>query len=213
MSGRILLLEPDQAARSVVSLALGADGRAVTAVGSLAEARPWLDEGEVRLAIVDEAAGDGALLDAVERLCALYPKIPVVVTGALLTRTELLALLRLGVVGALLKPYSPVELRACVDGALSRRPAGLDSLEFAAALTLARRELEAGRWEPARAALGRARAVATLDAEVMALAARAAELAGDHATARRGYRAALALTHQDDAEQSHDIRQAIERVG
>ncbi|RYE84672.1 MAG: response regulator, partial [Myxococcales bacterium] len=150
MSGRILLIEPDQAARSVVSLALGADGRAVTAVASLAEARPLLDGGELRLAVVDEAAGDGALLDAVERLCTLFPRLPVLVTGALLTRNALLALLRLGVHGALLKPYSPAELRAAVDSALARGPAGLDGLEFAAAVALARRELDAGRVEAAR---------------------------------------------------------------
>ena len=213
MSGRILLLEPDRAARSVVSLALGVDGRAVTAVASLAEARPLLDAGEVRLAVVDEAAGDGALLDAVERLCTLFPRLPVLVTGALLTRNELLALLRLGVRGALLKPYSPSELRAAVDSALARGPTGLDGLEFAAALALARRELDGGRVEAARAAIGRARAVASLDAEVMALEARAAELVGDRAGARRGYRAALALGHHDDAEQSLDLQRALERVG
>ena len=213
MSGRILLLEPDRAARSVVSLALGTDGLAVAGVATLAEARSWLDAGGVRLAVVDEAAGDGALLDAVERLCTLFPRVPVLVTGALLTRHALLALLRLGVVGVLLKPYAPVELRQAVEAALVRAPAGLEALEFSAALTLARRELDRGRVGPARAALARAWPVSWLDAEVMELAARAAELEGDLAGARRGYRAALALGHHDDAEQSHALRAALERGG
>lgn len=210
MSRRVLVLEQDASTRQVMARALGNLGHAVLAVGSLEEARAPLEQGQVRLALVDEAAGSGHTLDEVRRLRALYPRVPVIVTGTLLSQRVLLALMRLGAVGALLKPFSPDELGEAAAAALEQRE-NEDSLEYAAALLLARHALGRGRPAEARSALGRARAVAPLEADVVALAALAAELEGDDALASRGYRAALALAHEEQPA-GPDPRAALARL-
>lgn len=210
MTRRVLVVEPDPSGRMVVQRALSNAGHSVVTAATLSEARALLDAGQIRLAIVDEAAGSGQALEEAQRLRALYPRVPVVVTGSLLSQRLLLALMQLGMVGALLKPFSPEELVETTEAALCRSE-GDDGVEYAAALTLALHAIGRGRLPEARSALGRARAVAPLDTSMLALAVLIEELSGHDALASRGYRALLALTQGDERE-GHDARAGLARL-
>lgn len=201
MSGharRILLVERDSTGRALMDRALGGNQIAADAVAAVKDAEERLDRGDYALAIVDELAGTGTLLDELRTVRARWPRLPVIATGTILSARELLELLRLGVYEALPKPFLPDELRAAVERCLVRATPGEEtSLDYAAALGAAREALGALALGRAASTLRRAHALAPLDPEVVTLDALRAELAGEDADADRWYRAALAL--RDDA--------------
>jgi DNA-binding response OmpR family regulator len=199
VSRRVLVVEPDPSGRSLMELVLAADGHAPEAVGSVHDAEALLDAEPFELAVVAEIGGRGAALEEIRWLRREHPSIPVIVTGAVLSRRIMAELVRLGVVDVVAKPFTPDELRDAVTLALARCSARHeDALEYTAALDAARRALDAGAAEAARSALRRAQATSPLDPEIMALWARLAELEGHDDDAGRAYRAALALRHDED---------------
>jgi DNA-binding response OmpR family regulator len=201
VSRRLLVAEPDAAGRAMLDRVLTAAGYTAEEFASVHDARVLLDDEVFDLALVDEFAGAGAMLDEARFLRARFPRLPVVVMGTMLNAATLLGLLRLGVADALPKPFTPDELRATVARALLHAaPGRAEALDYAAAVTEARRRLARGDLDGAAPALARAYAHAPLDADAAALQALRAELAGHDAEAARGYRAALALRHDEGAE-------------
>jgi DNA-binding response OmpR family regulator len=200
VSARVLIVEPDDAGRVLMDRVLSAEGHAVDAAVSVHHAQALLDSGVLDLALIDELAGGGAVLDEVRFVRAHHPSLPVIATGTLLSQRVLLELLRLGVMEALPKPFTPSELREAVARVLARAPVHhAEALEYAAALSHARSALAAGQTADALRALARVHALAPLDPEAVTLQALAAELEGRDAEADRGYRAALALRHDEDS--------------
>lgn len=200
MSRRVVIVEPDASGRAVMERVLAAEGYAVDAVPTAADARPLLNAGAgVELLLMNDVDERGGVLAEVRALRREMPAVPMIVMGALLTPRVLRELLRLRVADALMKPFTPDDLREAV-GRVVGRGAGRaeDALEYAAAIEAARRALSGGALDRARDALRRAHAVAPLDAEAMALSAVVAELRGDDDDADRGYRAALALRREED---------------
>lgn len=196
MNRRLLVVEPDVAGRAMLDRVLTAAGYTAEDFGSVREARLLLDDDAFDLAVVDQLAGAGATLDEVRMLRARYPRLPVVVTGTMLTAPVLIELMRLGVADALPKPFTPTELRDAVKRSLVRAaPGHLGALTFNAALVTARRALSTRDLAAAARALSRAWGELSLDSEVTALEALRAELEGRDDDAARGYRAALALRH------------------
>lgn len=208
MSRRVVIVEPDAAGRTIMDRVLTAERYAVDAVASASEARALLGAGPpVELIVMDEMSERGALLEDVRALRREQPAIPVIVTGTLLVPRVLRELLRLRVEDALAKPFTPDDLREAVRRVLEQKTARRDeALELAAAVDAVRRAIVEGRLEDALPALRRAHATAPLDAEVMALLALTAELAGADDDADHGYRAALALRREEDtpAPDPHD---------
>lgn len=199
MSRRILIVEPDASGRAMMDRVLAAEGYAPEPVASAHDARALLDAGALSLAIVDELAGRGSVLEELRWLRRSYPALPVIATGALLSQRVMQELLRLRAVDALVKPFTPPELREAVArafGQLASRRA--EALEYDAAVGAARASLAEGSLAEAGTALARAQAIAPFDAEIMALLALVAELSGRDADADRGYRAALALRCHED---------------
>ncbi len=212
MSRRVLIIEPDASGRAIMDRVLVGEGFAVETASSAEEAHPLLDAAPPDVVIVDELAGAATALDEVRWLRRKYPTVPLVVTGALLSRRVMTELLRLRVADALAKPFTPVELREAVGRALEQRTAGHErALEYDAALTDARRAIAAGLGRRARAPLSRAQAMSPLDAEIMALWALLAELDGDDDDADRGYRAALAL-RDEEAVSPPDPHEGLARL-
>lgn len=213
MSRKVMVVEPDANSRAMLDRVLTAAGYTTEEFDDVRDARILLDEDAFDLAVVNEVEADGALLDGVRFLRARYPRLPLVVTGAMLSPPVLIQLLRLGVRDALPKPYSPTELREAVArvAVFATRDHDL-ALDYAAAVSLARAELDAGRTETAARALSRARALSDLDAEVTSLDALRAELEGRDEDAARGYRAAMALQHEESAE-GPSPREGLERLG
>ncbi len=197
MSRRVLIIEPDASGRSMMDRVLTSEGLSAETGASVHEARALLDAGVVEVVIIDELAGAQKALDEVRWLRSRYPTVPVIVTGALLSRREMQELLRLRVADALAKPFTPVELREAVARAIEHRATNADALEYDAALTDARRAIAAGLGRRARAPLARAQAMSPVDAEIMALWALIAELDGEDTTADHASRAALALRDEE----------------
>lgn len=200
MSRHVVIVEPDAAGRAMMDRVLSAEGYTVDAVRTAADARALLGAGApVALLVMDEMGERGAVLEDVRALRRERPAIPVIVTGTLLSPRVLRELLRLRVADALTKPFTPDELREAVRRILEQETARHDeALELAAAVDAARSAMSEGQLDEAWPALRRAHATAPLDAEVMALLALAAELAGHDDDADRGYRAALALRREED---------------
>jgi len=204
----VLLVEPDASTRALADRALTAAGYTVEDFASVHDARILLDDGAFEAAVVDELAGGQRMFEEVRALRDGWPRVPVVVTGAMLTAPALVSLLRLDVADALPKPFTPNELRDAVARAVARAaPGHPEALDYAAA----RRDLAAGA--PARAALALQRAARclALDAEVTALEALRAELEGRDADAARGYRASLAL-RDDEGSEGPDPHEGLARL-
>jgi DNA-binding response OmpR family regulator len=198
VSRRLLLIEPDASGRAMMDRVLAAEGFAVDTAASAAEARPLLDAGQFDLVVCDELAGSRTALEEVRRLRRKYPTVPLIVTGALLSRRVMQELLRLRVADALAKPFTPGELRDAVARAVEQKTAGhAEALEYDVSITDARRAIALGLVRRARAPLARAQAMSPLDSEILALWALLAELDGQDEEADRGYRAALALRDEE----------------
>jgi DNA-binding response OmpR family regulator len=209
---RILLVERDAAGRALMDRVLGSAELATDAVGSVKDVEPALDGDAYALAIIDELAGSGAMLDEVRAVRRRWPGLPVIVTGTILSARVLVDLMRLGVYEALPKPFLPDELREAVSRCLVRAwPGEVTALDFEAAVAAARDALSVLDLPRAQAMLRRAHGIAPLDAEVVALDALRAELAGDDRDAARWYGAALALA--DDASVAPpDPREGLARL-
>lgn len=195
---RILVVERDASGRALMDRVLGSAELATDAVGSVKDVEEALDRDAYALAIIDELAGSGAMLDEVRSVRRRWPKLPVIVTGTILSARVLVDLMRVGVYEALPKPFLPDELREAVSRCLVRAwPGEVTALDFEAAVMAAREAIGRLELPRARAMLLRAHGIAPLEPEVVALDALRAELAGDDHDAERWYRAALVLG--DDA--------------
>ncbi len=198
-SRRVLIVESDASGRAMMDRVLAAEGYAPESVGSVHEAHALLDEGLIEVAIVDEIGGRGPVLDEIRWIRREHPGVPVIAAGALLSQRVMAELLRLRVLDVLAKPFTPAELRDAVSRVLTQTARRHeDGMEYAAALAAARRALDLEHLETARSALRRAQATSPLDPEIMALWALLAEREGRDDDAGRGYRAALALRHDED---------------
>jgi CheY-like chemotaxis protein len=213
VSRRILIAEPDAAGRAMMDRVLAAEGYAPESVASVHDVNPLLFAGAFELAIVDERAGHGATLEEIRFLRRQYPMLPVIAIGAWLSLPVMQELLRLQVLDALAKPFTPPELREAVARAQALAAARhTEALEYAAAIAAAREAIARGRVAQAAPALARAQAVAPLDAETMALWALLAELDGRDGDADRGYRAALSLRHEEGGAPP-DPHEGLARLG
>lgn len=200
MSRRLLIVEPDAAGRTMMDRVLTAEGFSVEAFGSVHDARAELDAGRFDLAVLDEIGGRRGVLEEVRWVRREHPKLPVVVTGAMLSQRVMRELVRLRVMDVLPKPFTPVELRESVAHAQGAAPADhAEALEYAAAIEAAGSAIASGATAFAVAPLVRAQAISPLDAEITALWALLAELDGRDEEADRGYRAAMALHHEEGA--------------
>jgi CheY-like chemotaxis protein len=212
MSRRVLIVEPDASGRAMMDRVLTGGSYAADATGSVLDAEAMLDAGQIEVVVIDELAGSRPALEQVRWLVRKYPTIPVIVTGALLSRHSMQELVRMRVVDVLAKPFTPVELRDAVARAIEQRSAHhAEALEYSAALTDARRAIAAGHYERAAAPLARAHATSPFDSEIMALFALCAELDGKDEAADRGYRAALAL-RDEEASAPPDPHEGIARL-
>lgn len=212
MSRRLLVAEPDPSGRAMLDRVLTAAGYTAEEFASVHDARILLDDGVFDLAVVDEFAGADAVLGEVRFLRTHYPRLPVVVMGTMLNASVLLSLVRMGVADALPKPFTPEELRGAVARSLIHSaPGRAEALDYGAAVAAALDGLAAGDLARAGRALSRAYAHAPLDAEVASLQALRAELGGDDEGAARGYRAALALRH-DEGDECPDPHEGLARL-
>jgi two-component system, NtrC family, nitrogen regulation response regulator GlnG len=115
--GRILLVDDDDAIRTVVSEALRRDGHEVAAAASLAEQASLLQSFAPDVLITDVILPDGNGLDAVPAILKLFPGLPVIVLSAQNTLSTAVRATEQGAFEYLPKPFDLDELcRAVRDG-------------------------------------------------------------------------------------------------
>lgn len=117
----VLLVEDDMAVRRRLEgllLQFGYKLDAVVFAASLAEARAFLAEQPVALALVDIGLPDGSGIDLIAELHASDPGLPILVISAWCTQDVILSALRAGAVGYVLKERDDLEVAIALRSVL-----------------------------------------------------------------------------------------------
>jgi two-component system, NtrC family, nitrogen regulation response regulator GlnG len=123
--GRILIVDDDEAIRTVVSESLRRDGHLVAAAASVAEQRALFESFAPDLLITDVIMPDGNGLDLVPEWLAQYPDMPIIIFSAQNTLSTAVRATEQGAFEYLPKPFDLDELcRAVRDGLRRRRAEG-----------------------------------------------------------------------------------------
>jgi two-component system, NtrC family, nitrogen regulation response regulator GlnG len=123
-SGRILIVDDDEAIRTVVSEALRRDGHQVAAAASVAEQRTLFESFAPDLLITDVILPDGNGLDLVPEWLAQHPDMPIIIFSAQNTLSTAVRATEQGAFEYLPKPFDLDELCRAVRDGLRRRRAG-----------------------------------------------------------------------------------------
>lgn len=124
-AGNILVVDDDNAIRTVVVHALQRDGHRLTTAATLAEMEMRMASGMPDVLITDVVLPDGNGLDMVERLLVEHPGLPVIVLSAQNTLTTAVRSTEVGAFDYLPKPFDIDTLAAAVQSALARGSGGL----------------------------------------------------------------------------------------
>ncbi len=129
--GKILLVDDDEAIRTVVTEALRRDGHRVSSAANLAERAELLARFEPDVLITDVILPDGNGLDGVPDILAKHPGLPIIVLSAQNTLSTAVRATEQGAFEYLPKPFDLDELcRAVRDGLRrSRQAASADGRE------------------------------------------------------------------------------------
>jgi two-component system nitrogen regulation response regulator GlnG len=119
--GRILLVDDDEAIRTVVSEALRRDGHEVTAVGSVAEQMSLLRNFAPDMLVTDVILPDGNGLDNIPAILAERPDMPIIVLSAQNTLSTAVRATEQGAFEYLPKPFDLDELCRAVRDGLRRK--------------------------------------------------------------------------------------------
>lgn len=122
-SGQILLVDDDDAIRTVVSEALRREGHVVVVADSLAEQARQLTGFTPDILITDVVLPDGNGLDNVPALLARWPDLPVIVLSAQNTLSTAVRATEQGAFEYLPKPFDLDELCRAVRDGLKRKQA------------------------------------------------------------------------------------------
>ncbi len=122
--GRILIVDDDEAIRTVVSEALRRDGHLVAAAASVAEQRMLFESFAPDLLITDVILPDGNGLDLVPEWLAQHPEMPIIIFSAQNTLSTAVRATEQGAFEYLPKPFDLDELCRAVRDGLRRRRAG-----------------------------------------------------------------------------------------
>lgn len=122
-TGRVLLVDDDEAIRTVVSEALRRDGHEVAAAGTVAEQARQLESFAPDLLITDVVLPDGNGLDNVPAILARRPDMPVIVLSAQNTLSTAVRATEQGAFEYLPKPFDLDELCRAVRDGLRRKQA------------------------------------------------------------------------------------------
>ncbi len=119
--GRVLLVDDDEAIRTVVSEALRRDGHEVEAAASIAEEKLLLASFSPDVLVTDVVLPDGNGLDVIPEILASLPHLPVIVLSAQNTLSTAVRATEQGAFEYLPKPFDLDELCRAVREGLRRR--------------------------------------------------------------------------------------------
>ena len=118
----VLVVDDDEAIRSMLSECLAADGHAVTLAGSAAEALAGATRHAFDLVLLDLRLGEFSGLDLIPRLLAESPWATVVVITAFATIGTAVEAIKRGASDYLAKPVSLEHLRQITQASPRRKP-------------------------------------------------------------------------------------------
>lgn len=124
ITGRILLVDDDEAIRTVVSEALRREGHSVAAAVNVSELDALLVSFRPDLLISDVILPDGNGLDLLPNLLARFPDMPIIILSAQNTLSTAVRATEQGAFEYLPKPFDLDELCRAVRDGLKRRPVG-----------------------------------------------------------------------------------------
>jgi two-component system, NtrC family, nitrogen regulation response regulator GlnG len=122
--GRILIVDDDEAIRTVVTESLRREGHLVAAAASVAEQRALFESFSPDLLITDVILPDGNGLDLVPEWLARSPDMPIIIFSAQNTLSTAVRATEQGAFEYLPKPFDLDELCRAVRDGLRRRRAG-----------------------------------------------------------------------------------------
>ncbi len=125
MTGNILLVDDDEAIRTVVAHALRRAGHRVRTAGSVAEFERELRQGVPDVLLTDVVLPDGDGIEIATRLAHETPDLPVIVLSARNTLTTAVRANEAGAYDYLPKPFDLETLTSTIAAALERRGAAL----------------------------------------------------------------------------------------
>ena len=117
---RILVVDDDSTIRTVVSEALRREGYRVAAVGSLAAQNEAMGSFAPDLLIIDVVLPDGDGLDAIPKIAAAHPELPIIILSAQNTLTTAVRATEQGAFDYLPKPFDLDILCQAVRSGLAR---------------------------------------------------------------------------------------------
>jgi two-component system nitrogen regulation response regulator GlnG len=120
-TGRVLLVDDDQAIRTVVSEALRREGHQVAAAASVAEQTLLLESFIPDVLVTDVILPDGNGLDNVPAILARWPELPIIVLSAQNTLSTAVRATEQGAFEYLPKPFDLDELCRAVRDGLRRK--------------------------------------------------------------------------------------------
>jgi len=121
MSGTVLVVDDDNAIRTVVAQALKREGYSVRTAASVADLHRELARGYPDVLVSDVVLPDGNGLDVVAPLIAERPELPVIFFSARNTLATAVRATEVGAFDYLPKPFDLNALTQAVAGAISRR--------------------------------------------------------------------------------------------
>ncbi|MBI3437674.1 MAG: sigma-54-dependent Fis family transcriptional regulator, partial [Proteobacteria bacterium] len=122
MNATILLAEDDASLRFVLSQALSKEGYTVRATASASALSKWVRDGEGSLVLSDVYIGDDNIFEALPRMRAVRPDLPIIVMSAQSTVATALSATTAGAYEYIPKPFDLDELLATVRRALDGGP-------------------------------------------------------------------------------------------
>lgn len=193
MSNRILVIDDEKNIRLTLKQALEAEGYEVVSAVNGEEGLEELRGGEFDVILVDMKMPGMSGLEFIEKARGMTQAAVVMITAYGTVETAVKAM-KLGAVDFLSKPFSPESIRTLVRDILERRNlAEGDVRSYGTALAYAKRCINERRFPEAKRFLQQAISYEATKPEAFNLLGVLFELEGDFDSARKEYRAALAL--------------------
>ena len=123
----VLIVDDEEDIRELLELSLLRMGLGADSAGSIAEARPLIENGRYRLCLTDMRLPDGDGLDLVEYIQRNRPNLPVAVITAYGSIETAIRALKLGAFDFVTKPIELQTLRGLVQNALKLQTSGTAS--------------------------------------------------------------------------------------
>lgn len=118
MSGRILVVDDDQATRRMLALGLRGGGRTVEAAPNIAEATEIANRFEPQVVLTDLNMSGGSGIDLCRQFGDAWPDVPIIVVTAFGSMASAIEAMRVGAYDFITKPFDIEALMLVVERAL-----------------------------------------------------------------------------------------------